>query len=264
MKTTLLATLLLLSFALHAAESIPVELKNVGIVERLGEPIDLNLTFTDETGATVPLRKFFDGTRPVVMTLAYYGCPNLCGLLLNGITDTFGGLSWMPGREFEYVNVSIDPAEAPGLAAQKKDNLLKTYNRPGADKGWHFLVGNDTDIHALARQIGFSYYYDEDEKQYAHGSAAYILTPDGHLSRYLFGVTFEPRDMRLGLLEATQGKIGNIVDHVLLYCYRYDPKSRRYALIATNLMKIGATATIIVIAGGIFLLRRKINDRPVI
>lgn len=261
MKRLAFTTLLLLSAALHAAAPIPVELKNVGITEHLGEPIDLDLAFTDESGATVPLRQYFDGTRPVIMTLAYYGCPNLCGLLLNGITDTFGDLSWTPGREFEYVNVSIDPAEKPELAAQKKEALLAAYGRPDAGKGWHFLVGDEASIRALAQQIGFSYYYDTDEKQYAHGSAAYILTPDGKLSRYLFGVMFEPRDMRLGMVEASKGKIGTIVDHVLLYCYRYDPKSRKYSLIATRLLKVGAGATIVAIGAGILMLRRKSRSK---
>lgn len=257
MKSLFLFAVIALSSPLYAAESIPVELKNIGITEHLGETIDLNLTFTDETGAVVPLKSFFDGKRPVVMTLAYYGCPNLCGLLLNGMTDTFKEMSWSPGQEFEYVNVSIDPKETPELAAQKKEGFLKAYDRPASAKGWHFLTGSEANIQALAKQIGFSYFYDPDEKQYAHGSALYILTPDGKLSRYLFGVTFEPRDMRLGLLEATQGKIGNIVDHVLLYCYRYDPKSRKYSLFATRLLKLGAGITIVGIVGGILLLRRR-------
>lgn len=256
MKTVFLIALLS-SSALHAAESIPYELKNVGITEHLGEQIDLDLTFTDETGATVPLKTFFDGKKPVVMTLAYYGCPNLCGMLLNGVTDTFKELSWMPGQEFEFVNISIDPSETAKLSAEKKENYLKEYGRPAAANGWHLLVGNEANIQALAKQIGFAYYYDKDEKQYAHGSALYILTPEGKLSRYLFGVTFEPRDMRLGLLEASNGKIGNIVDHVLLFCYRYDPKSRKYSLIATRLLKFGAGITIAGIAVGILLLRKR-------
>jgi protein SCO1/2 len=247
----------LLAPTLFAAESIPYELKDVSITEHLGDPIDLNLAFTDEAGATVPLKTYFDGRRPVVMTLAYYGCPNLCGLLLNGITATYKDMSWMPGQEFEYVNVSIDPTEKPELAAAKKENLLKDYGRPEAAKGWHFLVGDDKNIHALAQQMGFSYYYDKDQKQYAHGSAAFVLTPDGKLSRYLFGVTFAPRDMRLGLLEASRGKIGNIVDHILLYCYRYDPKSRKYSLIAIRLLQIAAGVTIVALAGGILLMRRR-------
>lgn len=249
--------MLLVSSPAVAAEAIPVELKNIGITEHLGESIDLNLAFTDETGATVPLKTFFDGKRPVVMTLAYYGCPNLCGLLLNGVTDTFKEMIWSPGEEFQYVNVSIDPTETSELAVTKKENILKAYDRADAAKGWHFLTGNEQNIKALAQQIGFSYFYDPDEKQYAHGSALYILTPEGKLSRYLFGVMFEPRDMRLGLLEATQGKIGNLVDHVLLYCYRYDPKSRKYSLFATRLLKLGAGATIVAIGAGILLLRKR-------
>lgn len=243
--------------ALHAAEPLPVELNGVGITEHLGESIDLNLTFTDETGATVPLKTFFGGKKPVVMTLAYYGCPNLCGLLLNGVVDVFKTIAWTPGQDFEFVNVSIDPTEKPELAAQKKENYLKDYGRSGTDSGWHLLTGSEANIQALARQIGFSYFYDKSQGEYAHGSAVFVLTPEGRLSRYLFGVMFEPRDMRLALLEGSSGKIGNIVDHVLLYCYRYDPKSRKYSLFATRLLKLGAGVTIAGIAGGIVMLRRK-------
>ena len=256
-RCVLLSALVALALPLHAAETTPYELKNVGITEHLGNAIDLNLTFKDESGATVPLKTFFDGKKPVIMTLAYYGCPNLCGLLLNGVTNTFKELTWMPGQEFQYVNVSIDPTETSELAAAKKESILKEYGRPGTDAGWHFLTGSEANIKALAQQIGFAYYYDKDEKQYAHGSALYALTPDGKLSRYLFGVTFEPRDMRLALLESSNGKIGNIVDHVLLYCYRYDPKSRKYSLFATRLMKTGAGITVAGIVGGFFMLRRK-------
>lgn len=257
MKNLLPIIGLLLTSPVFAAESTPVELKDVGITERLGEPIDLNLSFRDESGAIVPLKTYFDGKKPVVLTLAYYGCPNLCGLLLNGVTDVFKEMSWQPGQEFQYVNVSIDPTETPELAATKKENLLKEYGRSGTGDGWHFLTGTEANIQALAQQIGFAYYYDPTEKQYAHGSALYVVTPDGKLSRYLFGVMFEPRDLRMALVESSQGKIGNIVDHVLLYCYRYDPKSRKYSLIATRLMKVGAGITIIGIVGGIFMLRRK-------
>lgn len=254
--------MLVLSSTAIAAESTPVELKNVAITEHLGQPIDLNLTFKDETGATVPLKKFFDGKKPVVLTLAYYGCPNLCGLLLRGVTDAFKELPWLPGKEFEYVNVSIDPTESSTMAAEKKDNFLKEYGRPEAAKGWHFLVGNDANIHALAQQIGFSYFYDKEQKQYAHGAALYVLTPQGTLSRYLFGITFPPRDLRLALLEASNGKIGTVVDHILLYCYHYDPKGRKYSLIAIRLMKIAGAATLVIIAIGFLLLRRRSRGKP--
>lgn len=257
MRILVLTLLLLSTPALFAAEPTPVELKNVGITEHLGETIDLNLTFKDEAGATVPLKTYFDGKKPVVLTLAYYGCPNLCGMLLNGVTDVFKNMSLTPGQEFQYVNVSIDPTETPELAAQKKENILKEYGHSGTEAGWHFLTGTEANIKALAQQIGFNYFYDTDEKQYAHGSALYVLTPDGKLSRYLFGVMFEPKDMRLALLESSDGKIGNIVDHVLLYCYRYDPKSRKYSLVSVRLMKLGAGVTIIGMVGGFFMLRRK-------
>lgn len=256
---SLLLFILLLTTTAFAAEKLPAELKDVGITEHLGDSIDLALTFTDETGATVPLQKFFDGKKPVVLTLAYYGCPNICGLLLRGITDAFTELSWMPGTEFEYVNVSIDPTESFEMAAEKKENFLKEYGRPDAAKGWHFLVGTEDNIRALAQQIGYAYYYDTEQKQYAHGAALYILTPDGTLSRYLFGVMFEPRDMRLGLLEATKGQIGAITDHILLFCYQYDPKTRKYSLIATRLMAVAGAITVVAVVAGVWMLRRKNN-----
>lgn len=253
----LLLIAVLISPTLYAAESTPLELEAVTIKEHLGQPIDLTLTFQDETGATVPLQKFFDGKKPVIMTLAYYGCPNLCGMLMNGLTDGLKQLDWITGKQFEYVNVSIDPKETPALAAEKKASYLEKYGRENAANGWHLLVGNEANIKALAQQIGFGYKYDPIEKQYAHASAAYILTPEGKLARYLFGVQFEPRDLRLGLLEASDGKIGNIVDHILLYCYHYDPQSRTYSLFALRLMKVAAGITLVIVAGSIWLMQRR-------
>ncbi|PIR21546.1 MAG: hypothetical protein COV45_02030 [Deltaproteobacteria bacterium CG11_big_fil_rev_8_21_14_0_20_47_16] len=259
MRRLLFLSILVACPLLHAAETIPYELKNVGITEHLGKTIDLNLKFKDDTGKTVVLKDYFGGKKPVILTLAYYGCPNLCGLLMNGVADSFKDLKWAPGQEFEYVNVSIDPTETPTLAAEKKANYIKMSGRPQTADGWHFLVGDDKTIHALAQQVGYAYYYDKDEQQYAHGSAIFVLTPDGTLSRYLFGVTFEPRDMRLALLEASSGKIGNIVDHILLYCYRYDPKSRKYSLLATRMMKVAAGATLFGVVAGIMVLRKRHN-----
>ncbi|MBI4209596.1 MAG: SCO family protein [Deltaproteobacteria bacterium] len=247
----------------HAAEPVPVELQEVGIEENLGDAISLDLEFVDETGAPVPLRAFFDGEHPVLLNLVYYECPNLCNFLLNGFTEGLTGLRWTAGDEFQIVTVSIDPREGPELAATKKEAYLKLYKRSEAREGWHFLTGSESHVRQLAQEIGFRYRYDEDQKQYAHAAAVFVLTPQGEISRYLYGIDYPPRDLKLALLEASQGKIGNPVDKFLLFCYHYDPKGRRYALFATNLMKIAGGATVVGIIAFLFYLgiqhRRKEN-----
>ncbi|MBI2346046.1 MAG: SCO family protein [Deltaproteobacteria bacterium] len=222
----------------------------------MGQTLPLDLQFRDEAGATVPLKSFFDGKRPVIVSLAYYSCPNLCGLLLNGLVGGLRNLEWSAGEQFTYVNISIDPREQPTLAAEKRKNYLDTYGRLGAEKGWHFLVGDEPNIRALADAIGFRYRYDEEQKQYAHAAAIYVATPDGRLSRYLYGIDFQVRDLKLALMEATNGKVGGIADRLLMFCYRYDPKTRKYALFATRLMRAGGAITVIGIAAMIFRMRR--------
>ena len=243
----------------QAHEAVPIELEGIGITEHLGDTIDLNLPFVDESGQAVTLKKYFDGVHPVILTLVYYECPNLCHFLLNGFTDSLNQLAWSAGEQFNIVTVSIDPKEKYLLAGPKKKSHLEIYQRATAANGWHFLTGQEKNIQPLAAQVGFGYRYDADEKQYAHPAAIFILTPTGKISRVLYGITFNPRDLKLALLEATEGKIGTAVDKFLLFCYHYDPKGRKYALFATNLMK-GAGAVTVFAVGSLLLFGKKKRD----
>ncbi len=229
--------------ALHAAEPVPVELKGVGIEEHLGQSISLDTSFTDETGQSVSLRNYFDGKRPVILTLGYYTCPNICHYLLDGCWGSLQKLSWSVGNQFEVVSVSIHPGETPEQALNKKKQMK-------APENWHFLVGKEDQSQKLAHEVGFQYRYDSDQKEYAHPSAIFVLTPDGKISRYLYGIQFRSLDLRLALLEASQGKIGNVVDKLLLFCYHYDPKGRKYSILATKLMSGAGAITVL----GVILL----------
>lgn len=230
------------------ANETPAELEGIGIQEHLGDQINLDLEFKNEKGDLVPLRSFFKDHKPVLLTLAYYNCPSLCNFHLNGLNDSFKRLEAPVGKEFHFVVVSIEPNETSELAAQKKQAYLKAYGRPEGAAGWHFLVGDDDSIKALARQVGFSYRWDEEEQQYAHAAAAYVLTPDGRISRYLYGITFSPRTMRLSLVEASNGKIGTLVDKLILFCFHFDPKESKYTLAAFNVVRAGGIFTVVVLA----------------
>lgn len=238
----------------NAAESIPPELEGIGVLENLGHPIPLDLVFKDEQGKEVKLQDYFKPNRPVIITMVYYECPNLCGFLLNGFTDSLKEFPWSPGKEFEVLTISINPTEGPELAQGKKDSVLKAYGRAGVENGWHFLTGNEEASKKLSEALGFKYRYDAEEKQYAHSAAIFVITPDGKISRYLYGIQFPVRDLKFSLIEATQGKIGSVVDKLLMFCYHYDPKGRKYALMATNLMKIGGAVMVLFMA--IFLIRQ--------
>lgn len=223
-----------------AENVLPHQLENVGITEKPGARIDPSLVFTNEAGEKVTLGDYFKRGKPVMLSLAYYNCPNLCNYHLNGVKDALREMNWTPGNEFEYLVVSIDAKETPDLAADKKANYMKAYGRVGAEKGWHFLVGEQASIDALADSVGFKFRWDEEGKQWAHSAAAIILTPSGEISRYLFGVYFEPQTMRLSLVEAGQGNVGSLVDKLILYCFHYDPKASKYTLYAMNVMRGGA------------------------
>jgi len=249
------------------ADQVPPQLEEVGIEEHLDAEIPMDLEFRDEVGAVVTLGDFFDGTKPVILTLNYYKCPMLCGLQLNGLLDGLMDLDWTPGQEFELVTVSINPLETPALAAEKKQNYMKRYERPSAAKGWHFLTGREPEIRQLASTLGFGYTYDRETGEYAHAAAIFLATPDGRVARYLYGIEYPAKNLRLGLLEASAGKIGSTIDQIILYCYHYDPSSRRYAPVAMNIMRLGGGATALVLGltlGGYWLRearRRKKSDR---
>ncbi len=228
-------------------EPVPKELQEVGITEHLDASLPLQLVFFDEEGNEVALGSFFEPSRPVILTLNYYECPMLCTLQLNGLVKALKELDWTPGREFEIVTVSIDPAEKPELAKAKKEVYLAQYARPGASAGWHFLTGTGENIAALADTVGFGYRYDPKTRQFAHAAAAFVLTPDGRLSRYLYGIEYSPRTVRLSLVEAAGGKIGSSFDRLLLYCYHYDASRGRYTMVAVNIMRLGGLVTVFAI-----------------
>ena len=248
------------SFSSHQADSaqIPDQLKEIGVVEKLGSSLPLHeFTFRNEQGEVVQLDRYFQRGVPVLLTLIYYQCPNLCNFMLNGLVQSLKELSWTPGQQFEIVTVSINPNETPDLAQAKKDSYFKVYQRPQAAKGWHFLTGDEDQIKKLADHIGFRYRYDPVEKQYAHSAVLPVLTPEGKISRYLYGIEFAPKDLRLALLEASQGKIGTVVDRILLFCYKYDPLTRKYSVYLTKLMQVGCVATALIMGTYLFTFWRR-------
>lgn len=248
------------------ADQVPPALEEVGIDEHLDAKLPLDVEFVDESGNRVTLGSFFDGDRPVILTLNYYRCPMLCGLQLNGVVEGLTGLDWSLGNQFEMVTVSIDPLETPILAREKKQNYLKWYDRDGAAAGWHFLTGRQDNIGRLAETVGFRYTYDEKSGQYAHAAAIFVCTPDGRVARYLYGIEYPPKHLRLALLEASEGTIGNAIDQLILYCYHYDPSDRSYAPTAMNIMRLGGGATALVLGSSLALfwmrdLRRRRRER---
>lgn len=242
------------------------ELELIGIEEHLGEKINLDLQFTDESGQSVTLGDYFNQDKPVLLSLVYFTCPMLCNLTMNGMNEAFGQLAWLPGDQYEVVSVSIHPEETPELALTKKNNYMNKLNRPGAENGWHFLTGSKESSEALAAQVGFKYFWNEEQQQYAHASAIYILTADGSISRYMYGISFPETDLRLGLVEAGDGKIGSSYDQLLLYCFHYDPDAKGYVAVAGNIMRLGGGVTlafVILLVGGLFWRERKIKARAV-
>lgn len=238
------------------ATAVPPQLKEVGIDQRLHNQVPLCLEFKDESGAVVRLGDYFGG-KPVLLTLVYYECPMLCTQILNGVVSCLKPLSFTPGKEFTIVTVSFDPRETPPLAERKKASYLERYGRPESAAGWHFLTGREEEIRRLTDAVGFRYRFDPVTGQYAHASGIMVLTPQGRLSRYFYGIEYAPRDLRLGLIEASSGKIGNPVDQVLLYCYHYDPTTGKYGAVVMNIIRAGGLLTFVGIALAIFILNRK-------
>jgi len=218
-------------------------LKEIGIDQRIGEQLPLDLTFHDETGRDVRLGAFFTN-KPVVLALAYYDCPMLCTQVLNGMTGSLKTLSLDAGKDFDVVVVSIDPRDSYQMAAAKRDTYVRNYGRPQTAAGWHFLTGAEPSIKPLAAALGFHYAYDPNLKQYAHGAAIYVVTPKGVVSRYLLGIDFAPRDLRLALVEASNNRLGTAVDQVLLLCYHYDPSTGRYSTAVLDSIRVGFILTV--------------------
>jgi protein SCO1/2 len=238
------------------ANSRPPGLKNVGIEQRLNEQIPADLTFRDETGKTVRLGDFF-GSKPVILNLVYYQCPMLCGEVLSGLDSALRVLKFDVGKEFDVLTVSFDPRETPQMASAKKAEYIKRYGRPGAEQGWHFLTGPQESIDSLTRAAGFQYEFNKEANQFAHATAIMILTPRGKISQYYYGVEFAPKDLRLGLIQASDNKIGNVVDQVLLYCYHYNPETGKYGAVITRILRLSAAATMLCVGLLIVVMSRR-------
>jgi protein SCO1/2 len=250
-RTLFTVFLFLFGAAVARAEKVPMELQGVGVDEHLGSKINLELGFTDDSGKPVQLKKYFNGSKPVLFFLVYYECPNLCTFVLNAAVDSIKNLNLLPGKDFEMVAVSIDPKETPDLAAKKKNAYLKSYGNLSTENGWHFLVGKQAPITELSNQLGFKYKWDKEQKQFAHASSIFVLTGDGKISRYFYGILYPERDMRVALVEAGRGHIGNIVDKILLFCFHYDASTKKYVLMATRIMTAGGGLTVLIL--GLFL-----------
>jgi protein SCO1/2 len=231
-------------------------LENVGIDQRLGEQLPLDVTLRDESGASVRLGDYF-GKKPVVLTLVYYSCPMLCNQVLNGLTSALDVISFDIGREFEVVTVSFDPRETPELASDKKQTYIQWYKRQGAAEGWHFLTGDKDSIAKITEAAGFHYKFDPATNQFVHASGIMLTTPEGKLARYFYGIEYAPKDLRLGLIEASEKRIGNPVDRLLLYCYHYDPSSGKYSAAVMNILRLAGVATFAGLIGMLWLLRRR-------
>jgi protein SCO1 len=262
-----LAVVLLLSnfsFGLRAsaqpAGARPPVLQDIGIDQLLNNQVPLDLEFRDENGRTVKLAEYFKD-KPVVLSLVYYNCPRLCTQVLNGLLGALKTLPMTPGNEFVNLTVSFDPREQPELAAAKKAEYLARYNRPGSEAGWHFLTGDEASIKALTKAVGFRYIWDPVTKQYGHASGIMILTPQGKLSRYFYGIEYAPRDLRFGVIDASAGKVGSIADQIILYCYMYDPERGTYGLVVMRLLRIFAIFTLSTLLALFLYLRRKEKQR---
>lgn len=239
-----------------SAATLPAPLRNVGFEPPLNGQMPLDLRFRDETGRDVALREFF-GTKPVVLAFVYYNCPMLCDQVQMGVVGTLRMLSFNPGRDYEVLFVSFDPRETPEMAAEKKKTALSHFRRPETASGWHFLTGSKESIEAATRVANFRFTYDAKSNLFAHASGVMVLTPDGRISRYFYGVEYPGRDMRLGLVDASAGKIGSPIDHVLLFCYHYDPTTATYSASILKIIRLGGILTILCIVGGILIFRRR-------
>jgi protein SCO1/2 len=243
----------------RAPSGLPRALTDVGIDQKLNEQLPLDLVFRNENGENVKLGSYF-GKKPVMLSLVYYQCPMLCNQVLNGMVTAFKVMAFKPGEEFEVVTVSFDPRETSALAASKKKtyvDYLPEAKRAGAASGWHFLTGDEASIKRITDAVGFRYHWDQATEQFAHASGIFVATPQGKLARYFYGIEYAPRDLRLGLIEASENKIGSPVDQLLLYCFHYDPATGKYGAAVMNLMRVGGVVTVIAIVGLLLALRRR-------
>ncbi len=238
------------------APALPAQFKGIGIDQRLNAPIPLDTVFRDEAGAAVPLRTYF-GTRAVLLVPVYFRCPMLCSQVLSGVVAGLRPLSLKPGRDFEIVAISFDPADTPADAVKKRNRYSSSYSSKAGTNGWHFLTGTESSIHAIMQAVGFHYRWDPVAKIFVHASGIMILTPEGRLARYLYGVEYEPKDLKLSLIEASHDRIGSPVDQILLFCYHYDPKTGKYGAVVLNTLKLAAILMLAVLAFGMWIFWRR-------
>lgn len=261
LKTSIPFIVIAVSAALPVAKAdatkLPRLLNGVGIHQNLNAQAPLDIEFQDETGSTVPLRKFFESGKPVLLAPVYYRCPMLCGQILNGVVAGLRPLSLKPGRDFQIVAVSFNPVETPDDARNKRDFYSKRYSSTAGPNGWNFLVGQQASIQKLMQAIGFKYRWDEKNKMFVHASGIMILTPQGKIARYLYGVEYQPKDLKLSLVEASNSKIGSPVDQILLFCYHYDPKTGKYGAVVINMLQIAAGLVLGILVLALFLLWRR-------
>ena len=241
----------------ETADRTPDVIDEIGVDEHLGERIPLDLEFQHHSGRPAKLGDFFEGDRPVILTLNYSSCPMLCSLQLDGLVNALSEVSLVLGEDYRIVTVSIDPTEGPLDARKTMQKYMQKYGREDVTSGWDFLVGKDENIRALADAVGFRYQFVEESGEYAHTAVDMICTPDGRLSRYLYGVTLDPTTVRLSLVESSNGEIGTPMDQILLFCFRYDPESGSYAAFARNLMKVGGVGIVVVLAVFLFVMIRR-------
>jgi protein SCO1/2 len=251
-----LAAFLATASWVRAEEERPQVLREIGFDQHLGEAVPLDLTFRNEAGEPIRLGTYF-GKKPVVLSLNYFACPMLCTVSLNGLASALNIISMSAGKEFEVVTVSFDPKETPELAAAKKKSYLERYKRPGAADGWHFLTGDAPSIAALTKAVGFRYAWDAETRQFAHPAGVLVLTPDGKIARYLYGIEYAPRDLRLAVIEASAGHIGNPVDQIILACYQYDPTTGKYGAAIMRMVRAAGVLTVVALAAFITLMLRR-------
>jgi protein SCO1/2 len=243
-----------------ASSAMPQPLQEVGFDQKLDARLPLDATFKNDRGEVVTLGSLF-GRRPVVLAFVYYECPMLCNQILNGLVSGLGVLDQTVGKEFDVVAISFDARETPVQAAAKKASYVDRYARPGSEAGWHFLTGDEATIARVTAAAGFTFAWDAATQQFAHASGVIVATPDGRLARYLFGIEYPPRDLKFALMESSEGRIGSVVDQVLLYCYHYEPATGSYSLVAMNVVRTGAAVTLAVLLGFVAISLRR--DRRV-
>jgi protein SCO1/2 len=245
------------------SNGLPDILQKIGIEQRLGEQLPLDTEFKDENGRTVKLGEVFNNGRPVVLAFVYYECPMLCNEVLNGLTGSLKGISFDAGKEFDVVAISFDAREneKPDLAKNKKLSYMERYGRPGTEKGWHFLTGSQDSIDKVTKAAGFSYRWDERSEQFAHAGGIIIATPGGKLAKYFYGIDYAPKDVKFGLMEAADNKVGSVAEQLFLYCYHYDPATGKYGLSVLRVMRLGGIATLLGMGILLFVFLRRDRTR---